>query len=283
MTEIIDIHPHILSADDRAYPLAPVGGTISGWASTRPVTAEQLLQEMDHAGVARAALVQASTAYGYDNRYVLDSAAAHPDRFVAVGCIDPLAENAAATVRAAAETPRLAGIRLFTTGSTLPGQASWLNAAEADPFWGAAADTRLPICVQMKVAGMPQLIDVLERFPDVVVVLDHMAYPSIAPGSERAAFEEIEPLAAHRGVFLKMTMRNTVPLAEPETDAALFLDPLIAAFGADRIAWGSNFPAAEQPLAELIDLAQTALVALSEPDRASILAGTARRLYPELA
>jgi predicted TIM-barrel fold metal-dependent hydrolase len=93
--EIIDIHPHVLSADQAAYPLAPLGGKVSGWASTRPVTAEQFLAAMDATGIAKAALVQASTAYGYDNSYVLDSAARHPDRFAAIACVDPLAAGAA--------------------------------------------------------------------------------------------------------------------------------------------------------------------------------------------
>ncbi|WP_435134399.1 amidohydrolase family protein [Actinacidiphila sp. bgisy144] len=278
--EIIDIHPHILSDDPAAYPLAPVGGKVSGWAAGRPVTAEQLLAAMDEAGIAKAAVVQASTAYGYDNRYVLDSSARHPDRFVAVGCVDPLAPDAAGTVRTAARTPRFAGIRLFTTGSTMPGQAGWLSDESTHPFWSAVQEAGLPVCVQMRIAGIPQLVDVLERFPGVTVVLDHMAYPAIAPGREEAAFGEIEPLAKYPQVFLKLTMRNTVPLET--ADAGRFLVPLLDAFGSDRIAWGSNFPAAEQPLPELLRLAHAALSVLPEADRAAILSSTARRLYPAL-
>ena len=283
MTDIIDIHPHVLSDDRDRYPLAPVGGTVSGWASTRPVTSDQLAEKMDAAGVAKAALVQASTAYGYDNRYVLDSAARRPDRFVAVGCLDPLAGDAADSVRRAADTPGFAGIRLFTTGSTMPEQGDWLASETTHPFWRAAQQAGLPVCVQMKVEGMPQLLQVLDLFPDVRIVLDHMAYPSIAAGRELEAFEEIAPLAERPGVFLKFTMRNTIPLTAADVDAARFLDPLIEAFGASRIAWGSNFPAAEQSLDDLVALALDALSSVSESDRAQIMAGTARTLYPGLA
>jgi L-fuconolactonase len=280
MTEIIDIHPHILSDDRARYPLAPVGGTVSGWASSRPVTAEQLVEKMDEAGIAKAALVQASTAYGYDNSYVLDSAQRYPERFVAVGCIDPLAAGATEVVRTAATTPRFAGIRLFTTGSTMPEQGDWLSSEATHPFWAAVQETGLPVCVQMKIAGMPQLIEVLEQFPGVTIVLDHMAYPSIAAGNEQAAFEEIAALAAYPGVVLKFTMRNTIPLVTANPSA--FLTPLLAAFGSNRIAWGSNFPAAEQTLSELVELADTALAGVAESDRKAILGGTARSLYPAL-
>jgi predicted TIM-barrel fold metal-dependent hydrolase len=278
--EIIDIHPHVLATDQAAYPLAPVGGKVSGWASTRPVTAEQLLAQMDATGIAQAALVQASTAYGYDNSYVLDSAARYPDRFVAVGCLDPLAPDTPAKVAELAGLPQLAGIRLFTTGSTLPGQAQWLSDEATAPFWAAAEGTGLPVCVQMRLSAADQLISVLERYPSARIVLDHMAYPPIAPGQERAAFDELAPLAKYPQLHLKLTIRNIEPLAT--ADAGAFLGPLLDAFGSERIAWGSNFPAAEQPLATLAELARSVLAILPGPDRASILAGTARRLYPSL-
>jgi len=278
--DIFDIHPHVLSADQSAYPLAPLGGSVSGWASTRPVTAEQLLAGMDAAGIAKAALVQASTAYGYDNSYVLDSAARYPDRFAAVACADPLAPDAAEMVRKLAAHPRLAGIRLFTTGSTMPGQAQWLNDEQTYPFWVAAADAGAPVCVQMRLAATDQLTDVLERFPATRVVLDHMAYPPIAPGQERAAADQLTPLAKYPQLYLKMTVRNTEPLAE--SDPQEFLGPLLDAFGPTRIAWGSNFPAAEQPLATLVELARTVLAKLPEGDQAAIFSGTARSLYPAL-
>lgn len=70
---IIDIHPHIISSDTRRYPLAPLGGKQSGWSRDRPVTFEQFVAAMDEAGVAKAAIVHASTSYGYDNSYVAGS------------------------------------------------------------------------------------------------------------------------------------------------------------------------------------------------------------------
>ena len=81
MSEIIDIHPHIVSPDTKKYPLAPLGGTQSTWSSERPTTYQMLLDAMDAAGVAKAAIVHSSTAYGYDNSYVADAVAAVPSRF----------------------------------------------------------------------------------------------------------------------------------------------------------------------------------------------------------
>ena len=92
--QYIDIHPHIIADDEKRYPLAPLGGHQSDWSRTRPVTTEQMIAAMDKAGVAKAAIVQASTCYGHDNSYVADAIAAHPDRFTGVFSVDVLAADA---------------------------------------------------------------------------------------------------------------------------------------------------------------------------------------------
>ena len=72
---IIDIHPHIITADTARYPNDPLGGHKSGWAQDRPVTVEQMIAAMAQAGITKSALVQASTCYGHDNSYVADAVA----------------------------------------------------------------------------------------------------------------------------------------------------------------------------------------------------------------
>src|SRR5262245_21772632 len=97
MPSIVDIHPHIVSPDTQKYPLDPLGGTQSTWSAERPTTYDDLLRARDEAGVAKAAIVHSSTAYGYDNRYVADAVAAVPSRFTGVYSIDVLAPDAVKT------------------------------------------------------------------------------------------------------------------------------------------------------------------------------------------
>ncbi|NKQ53170.1 amidohydrolase [Amycolatopsis sp. K13G38] len=281
--DIIDTHCHIISDDLARYPRAPIGGKQSGWATTRPVTAEGMAGRMDEAGIAQAVLVQATTAYGYDNSYVLDSRARRPDRFVAVGTVDPLRPDAADNLAAVTGADGLAGVRLFTSGSTVPTQGEWFAAPETDPFWRRASDLGVPVCLQMRLGpATAQLHDLLRRHPSVYVLLDHMGYPDIA-ASPTAAGKEVAELAVHPGLHLKLTHRNLERLHDAGKDAAGFLDPVLESFGANRIAWGSNLPAAEQSLPELVALAQKVLDKVPEPDRREIFTGTARRLYPGLA
>lgn len=282
--DIIDAHCHVIAKDQAKYPRAPLGGKQSGWATSRPVTAEQLAARMEDTGIGAAALVQATTAYGYDNSYVVDSSRLRPDRFAVVGTVDPLRPDAAEHLAAATgQGGGLDGVRLFTQGSTVPTQGEWFAAEETYPFWRKAGELGVPVCLQMRLgAATKQLEDVLERFPQVKVLLDHIGYPAIAESPE-AAGQDVARLARHPGLHLKLTHRNLEPLQAAGAAAKDFLEPVVAAFGADRIAWGSNCPAAEQPLPELLQLAEDVLAVLPAQARAEIFAGTARRLYPRLA
>ncbi|NDV06397.1 amidohydrolase [Rhodococcus sp. IEGM 248] len=280
--DIVDTHCHIITDDVTRYPRGPIGGTQSGWATTRPVTADGMIERMDEAGIGQAVLVQATTAYGYDNSYVLDSRAQRPDRFIAVGTVDPLRPDAADNLAAVAGNGRLAGVRLFTSGSTVPTQGEWFAAPETYPFWDKATELGVTVCLQMRLGpATEQVHQLLRRFPSVRVLLDHMGYPDIA-ASPTDAGEQVADMAVHPGLHLKLTHRNLERLHDVGAKASGFLDPVLAAFGANRIAWGSNLPAAEQSLPELVALAQEVLADVSEPERREIFAGTARRLYPSL-
>ncbi|MCR6489213.1 amidohydrolase [Amycolatopsis sp. OK19-0408] len=279
--DIVDTHCHIVSDDLARYPRSPLGGKQSSWATTRPVTADGMAERMDAAGIAQAVLVQATTAYGYDNSYVLDSRAKRPDRFLAVGTVDPLRSDAPAHLEAVTSAG-LSGVRLFTSGSTVPTQGEWFAAPESFPFWEKAAELGVPVCLQMRLGpATAQLVALLERFPTVRVLLDHLGYPAVAE-SPADAGADVAKLAVHPGLHLKLTHRTLEPLQAAGKEAAAFLDPVLASFGAGRIAWGSNLPAAEQSLPELVALAQDVLAEVPEAERREIFAGTARRLYPGL-
>ena len=279
---IIDIHPHIIAADTHRYPRAPLGGHQSAWSQKRPVSVEQLIVEEDRAGIRKAALVQASTCYGHDNSYVADAVEAYPERFTGVFSCDILAPDACDTM-AHWKARRLTGLRLFTTGSTMPGQAGWLDDPHSFPAWKKAEETGLPVCLQMTAEGIPQLESVLHRFPGLVVILDHLARPVQDDGPPYNAADSLWRLARFPGVYVKVTERNFVGAKAGRATPETFFGQLVSEFGASRIAWGSNFPASERSLPELLALAQDALRFLPETDREWVFSRTAQTLYPALA
>ncbi len=226
--------------------------------------------------------MQASTCYGHDNSYVADAVGAHPGRFTGVFSCDILAPDARETM-ARWMARGLTGLRLFTTGSTMPGQAGWLDDPRTFPAWRKAEDDGLPVCLQMTADGIPQLENVLRRFPGVRVVLDHLARPVQDDGPPYRAADSLWRLAGCPGVYVKVTERNFVGATAGRATPDTFFGRLVSEFGASRIAWGSNFPASERSLPELVSLALGALAFLSETDREWIFSRTAQSLYPALA
>jgi len=282
VVEAIDIHPHIISTDEKRYPRAPLGGHQSDWSRLRPVSLEDMIVAMDRAGIQKSALVQASTCYGHDNSYVADAVRAHPERFAGVFSCDILKPDATETM-SHWMAKGLTGLRLFTTGSTMPGQADWLDDPRSFPAWRVAEEKKLPVCLQMTATGIPQLVNVLQRFPKLRVILDHLARPQQDDGPPYKGADSLWGLAACPGVYLKVTERNLVGARAGKATPETFFGRLVDAFGASRIAWGSNYPASERPLPELLKLGRETLSFLPERDREWIFARTAQTLYPSLA
>lgn len=280
-TEIIDTHNHVIASDKLRWPLAPVGGKQSDWSVARPVSHEALIAGMDEAGVAKSVVVQASTAYGHDNSYLASAVRAHPNRLTGVFSVDILAPDACEQIRRW-HGEGLVGFRLFTTGSTMPGQATWLEDARCFPAWALAEQLGLPICMQMTQSGIPALTGLMARFPGVKVALDHLARPELDDGKPYAKAAALFELAKNPNVFLKLTIRNLEGAAAGDSTLPDFMAALLGSFGAGRICWGSNHPAHAGGLAHLLHDAQTALAFLAEADRATIFGGTAKHLYPVL-
>jgi L-fuconolactonase len=281
LTDVIDIHPHVISTDTQRYPRAPIGGHQSTWSRDRPVSVEQLIAEQDRAGVSKAALVQASTCYGHDNSYVADAVNAHPERFTGVFSCDILASDALETM-AHWMAKGLTGLRLFTTGSTMPGQAGWLDDPRSFPAWHKAEADHLPVCLQMTADGIPQLVTVLDRFLQLRVILDHLARPVQDDGPPYTAARSLWDLARYPNVYLKVTERNFLGARSGKATPETFFGRLVSEFGARRIAWGSNYPASERSLPDLVRLAQETLAFLPDGDREWIFSRTAQTLYPTL-
>ncbi len=281
MASIVDIHPHVISTDNKRFPLNPLGGKQSTWSVDRPTPHEALVATMDKAGVAKAAIVHASTAYGYDNSYVAEAIAAHPKRFTGVFSIDVLAPDAVEKMKLWIGKG-FSGMRLFTTGSTMPGQATWFDDPRSFPAWKYASEAGIPVCMQMTPQGFPQLRGLIERFPNVRMILDHLARPKLVDGPPYAADREFLELAKYPTVFLKLTPLNVTPDSWGKATPETWFRTLIDRFGADRMAWGSNFPATDDTLSGILGKAQAALAFASSQERDWIFGGTAQRLYPSL-
>ena len=281
MTSIVDIHPHIISSDENAYPRNPLNGVPSVWSKNRPTSWQQLILAMDEANVGKATIVQASTCYGFDNSYVADAVQARPERFTGVFSIDLMAKDAPERMRFWVERG-LSGVRVFTAGSTMPTQANTLDDPRTFAAWQAAQDLNIPFCVQMLPQGLSMLETLMGKFPKIKIIIDHLMSVPISAGAPYTESAPLFSLAKNPNVYLKLsiiTVRECFKgLATPQS----FLGRVVQEFGSDRIAWGSNFPASDGTLLEMVQESQKALSFLTSKDLENILSNTAVDLYPAL-
>lgn len=203
---IIDIHPHIISDDETRYPPAPLFGTRSEWSKERPTTVETLIESMNAAGVDKAAVVHSSTTYGFDNRYVVESCARFPSRLAAVGSVDIVQPDAIERIREWVGLG-LAGLRLFTGGSTKEFDPSELEDSRSYPAWQLCAELGLPMCIQTGPIGLPQVTALAKRFPAVAIILDHLGRPDVLDGPPYVKAQSLFDLAPLNNIYLKLTPR----------------------------------------------------------------------------
>jgi L-fuconolactonase len=113
-------------------------------------------------------------------------------------------------------------------------------------------------------------------------LLDHCARPDLSDGAPFDLAKALFDMARFPGVFLKLTNRTLSAATAGKSNPRDFLDKIIDVFGAGRIAWGSNFPAAEGALPTLLATARDVLAGLPVHDQAMIFGGTAATVYPSL-
>jgi predicted TIM-barrel fold metal-dependent hydrolase len=121
------------------------------------------------------------------------------------------------------------------------------------------------------------------RFPKVRIALDHCGRPVLEEGPPYPACAGLFDLAKHDNVYLKITPKTFERAEAAPGGPEAFFPQLVKVFGADHLAFGSNFPASAGPLKALIDQGNACFASLGDDDRAWIWGRTAQVLYPTLA
>ncbi len=296
---IFDTHAHVISADRKHYPYSTLRG-----GSTIPVppavfSIEDMVRTLDDHDVAHACLVQRATLYGYDNRYVLDATARHPDRFVSVVVLDAQDPTSPGTLRTLARVHNVAGLRLVAPALT-EHDTDWLDSEQALMLWRMAADLGLPVTVILyrrnNEAGRAALLRVALRYRALPILVDHVGVPhastpecrwaesqgldySIPPPPDFGITQSLAAFGELGHVHFKVTDINFDRLEDNHHDAAPFVRTLVDRFGVERLLWGSDVGQSPAPYAEKIDRLAAATLLLSADERAAFVGGTAMQLY----
>jgi len=232
---IIDSQVHIWAPETAEKPYAKEN--VSTPHRDVPLGYEELLREMDGAGVERCILVP-PTWEDDRNDTSLEAARLHPDRFRVMGRISISKPESRALVATWKNQPHMLGIRLvFNPGRT----ASWLIDGTADWLWDAAE--RYDVAVMAFAPNLvPKLGEIAERHPGLRMIIDHMGLSSALRGkSLEPAIADLIKMARLKNVAVKV---SALPCYVDEAYPFPTLHPLVRrvvdAFGPQRCFWGTD-------------------------------------------
>lgn len=271
---MIDAHQHFWRLDRGDYDwLTPEQGILY-----RDFQPDDLAPLYEGSGVGRSVLVQAAATIE-ETRYLLDLAARTPFVAGVVGWVDMMAPDAALQLEELAADPGLLGIRPMIQDVPDP---HWMLEEAWNPVLEALVRLDLRFDALVRPVHLPPLRRLLDRHPDLRVVIDHGAKPEISSERLEPWAREIAALASETGALCKLSGLVT-EAGRDWSDARLrpYADHLFEHFGADRLMWGSDWPVVELAggFAGWLQVSLGWLDALPARDRAAILGGNAARFY----
>jgi L-fuconolactonase len=269
---IIDCHAHVYGEDESKYP------TIAN--PYRPPlgkgTPAHLRRQLAAAGVGFATAVQTSTFYGWDNRFVADTARENTDLLVGVCTLNPDDPGSPELLARYVRESNVRGLR------SIPGRSGRYVVPGVEALWSAAEQLGIVVSVNTGRDKRPELESLARRHAELRVVIDHCLYLSAGKEGE-ATLDDMRMLARLPNVYAKLSCVVTGSAESyPFADMHEPCRQVIAAFGPDRCVWGSDFPCELWcPKATYVEHLRVFAreMGLDAEAKRWILGETARRLY----
>ena len=228
-----------------------------------PFSADDLLREMDSAGVTRAVIVPPSWE-GDRNELALAAAARHPDRVAVMGRLPIDRAEYAQRLPGWTRQPGMLGIRLtFRQGH----EERLLTAREPAWFWSGVERAGIP--VMMAATGLLDHVGPLaERHPGARLAICHMGLVRAKDDAAFADLPKLLALAKYPNVSVKA---SALPRFSSEPYPYPTLHPYVRqvfdAFGPQRMFWGTDMTGLPCSYREAVTLFTEALPWLTGSDR----------------
>jgi L-fuconolactonase len=271
---LIDAHQHVWRVERGDY----------GWLTPaltdlyHDFGPEDLEPILARHGIARTILVQAAPTVA-ETEFLLDIAAQAPFVAGVVGWADFAAPDAPEAIARLAENPLLVGLRPMVQDIA---DDDWLVRPDLAPAFRALVAHGLVLDALTLPRHLSRLLVMLDRHPDLAVVVDHGSKPLIREGRLDPWRADMAAVAARPSVVCKLS--GLVTEAGPGwtvADLRPYADHLLDAFGPGRIVWGSDWPVVNRAggFDRWREASLDLLAHLGGPERVAILGGNAERVY----
>lgn len=231
---LTDAHCHVwrIGENDHEWPTPDLP------AIHRDFDLKDLRQVSNYNNFSGVVLVQSQPSER-DTVWLLGLAAGDPLALGVVGWTDLAAPDAAERILALARDPWLKGLRPMLQDLA----NDWILDPKLAPALEAMLAADLSFDALVKPRHLPAMLELVRRWPDLRVVIDHGAKPEIAAGRLDPWREQMAALAEQPGVHCKLSGLLTEAGDAPTAEAvAPYARHLIEVFGPDRLMWGSDWP-----------------------------------------
>ena len=273
----VDAHHHVWRLERGDYGwLRPTPELVPIY---RDFVLDDLRPLLTAAGVGATVLVQAAPTIA-ETRYLLDVAHCSGELVRAVvGWTDLAAPDAVATLSALAADPLMKGVRPMLQDLA---DAQWILRPEVQPALSALPQLSLRLDALVTPRELKPLLVMLERHPDLAVVVDHCAKPEIASGAWQPWAGDVAAIAANTGACCKLSGLVTEAGAGWNIDTLRrYVEHILGCFGSERVMWGSDWPVVTlaASYADWLAATDALLAGLSAAERDAIRGGNAWRFY----
>lgn len=270
----IDSHQHLWRLDRGDYGWLTPAKT----AIYRDFGPDDLAPILARHSISRTILVQAAPTIA-ETEFLLDVAARCPFVAGVVGWIDFTASDCAATVQRLSRNPLLVGLRPMVQDIE---DDDWLLHRDIEPAIRAMVESGLVFDALVRPRHLSRLLTLVDRHPDLRIVVDHGAKPAIADNRLVPWNADMAAIAARPWVYCKLSgLANEAGSDWRNDTLAPYVSRLIDTFGPTRLLWGSDWPVVN--LAGGYDRWHAAAVELTAElpgdAKEEIFGRTAERLY----
>jgi L-fuconolactonase len=230
---------------------------------------DALLSTFDQAGVARGVVVQPSV-HGSDHAYLLGALDGADGLLAGVCLAEPEDPGWLEVLESLASSRRIRGVRM----PLIRAPEGWLDRA-GDPIFELARRAGWVVGPFLRPEQLAGLRPFLERFPDVPVVIDHLARIDVLGDRRADGLAELCTLAAYPQVAVKASALPAVSAGLDE------IRTVLEGYGPERVLWGSDYPPTLQhgPYGDGLRMLRVALRDEPPETVAAVLGGNAARLY----
>ena len=278
MSVIVDAHHHLWdrTMDGFDHAWQENEGLEKVCRNFLPSDLQPLIQA---AGVDKTVFVQTQH-NTLENDWVLDLANQYPWMAGVVGWVDLAGDQCEAQIEKYKSQPKFVGVRHITQDEP---DDDFIIRDDVSRGLALLEKHDLAFDLLFYVKHLKHAKAVGTRFPNLRLVIDHLAKPLIKAGTVDGWKEDLEAAAECENIHCKLSGMVTEADWEKWKPADLkpYVETALEAFGPDRCMFGSDWPVSELAASytEVFDALMECVGGVSESERAGILGTNAMNFY----